>query len=268
MSQPDDIRDTLFLAIRDARVKIRVSAQRDCVLVGSGDLARTASEIGLPLENLVPDGAPLHAGSVVAEAVGSPKQVAIAEERLIGCIAKPSGIAWAARQAVAAAGPGIQVACGAWKKMPMGMKEIVRPAIVWGGALPRICSEPFVYLDKNYVRMLGGVKEAVTAARSIPGRSIVVQVRGEWSFLGEEAVEGALAGASILMVDTGILSDARAAISALRGAGLRERVKVAFGGGIKIEDIPQYRGTGIDILDIGAEIVDAPLADFRLDVVR
>ena len=44
-------------------------------------------------------------------------------------------------------------------------------------------------------------------------------------------------------------------------------MRVAYGGGIKIASIRSLRTTGIDILDIGAEIVDAPLVDFRLDVV-
>jgi nicotinate-nucleotide pyrophosphorylase len=54
---------------------------------------------------------------------------------------------------------------------------------------------------------------------------------------------------------------------ALKDHGLRSRVKVAFAGGVQLGDIEQLAEIGIDIVDIGRPIVDAPLLDMRLDVV-
>ncbi len=50
--------------------------------------------------------------------------------------------------------------------------------------------------------------------------------------------------------------------------GLRSQVRLAFAKGIRIEDIPELTQCGIDILDIGCAILDAPLLDMRLDVRR
>ncbi len=49
--------------------------------------------------------------------------------------------------------------------------------------------------------------------------------------------------------------------------GLRNRVKLAFGGGVKIESIDELKTLDIDILDIGRQIVDAPILDMRLEIV-
>jgi nicotinate-nucleotide pyrophosphorylase (carboxylating) len=44
-------------------------------------------------------------------------------------------------------------------------------------------------------------------------------------------------------------------------------VRVAFAGGIRLEDIPELADLGIHILDIGAAVVDAPLLDMKFDVI-
>jgi nicotinate-nucleotide pyrophosphorylase (carboxylating) len=43
---------------------------------------------------------------------------------------------------------------------------------------------------------------------------------------------------------------------------------LAFGGGIKLEDIPALVKKGVDILDIGSAILDAPWLDLSYDVVK
>ena len=49
--------------------------------------------------------------------------------------------------------------------------------------------------------------------------------------------------------------------------GLRNKVSIAFGGGVRLEQIDELKALGVDILDIGREIVDAPLLDMRVELV-
>ncbi|NPV70595.1 MAG: nicotinate-nucleotide pyrophosphorylase [Firmicutes bacterium] len=261
-----DVREDLFRDISSRRVRFRVTAQQPGILAGMERLLARATEIGLEVHGAACEGQALEPGSVVLDAGGSPLQIATAEESLVGVIAKPSGIATAARRAVETAA-GAKVVSGAWKKMPPELKEVVRHAVRVGGATPRITDEPFVYLDKNFVRMLGGVGAAVRAARRLPGRLVAVQIRGETGRIGDEAVEGATCGAAVLMVDTGNEVDLTAANAALERTGLRSRVRLAFGGGVTLDRIPTLVSIGADILDIGTGIVDAPILDFRLDVI-
>jgi nicotinate-nucleotide pyrophosphorylase (carboxylating) len=46
------------------------------------------------------------------------------------------------------------------------------------------------------------------------------------------------------------------------------RVLTAFAGGIKIEEIPLLIQRGVDILDIGAAILDAPWLELSYDVAK
>ena len=150
--------------------------------------------------------------------------------------------------------------------MPAEIKSIVREAVVCGGAAFRITDQPFLYLDKNFVRMLGGIEATLNAVASVRGKLKVIQLKGEFSSVAQEAITAVTHGADILMIDTGVLADFAAARRALEAMGLRQQVKLAFARGVRLENIPAMKGLGIDILDIGAEIVDAPLLDMKLDV--
>ncbi len=229
-------------------------------------MRRKAKEMGIAIESSVSDGNQVEAGAPIAVIAGTPKQVSMAEDCLIGLIAKTSGIATAARRAVILSRRRIRVVSGGWKKVPYHMKEEVREAIRIGGAGVRLVDAPFVYLDKNYVRMFGSVSEAVRSASSFEGRVKAVQVRGETREISEEAIEAAEAGAGIVMVDTGNSVDLEAVSDALRKVGLRRSVKIAFGGSIGMDDIPGFIDRDVDILDVGRSIIDAPMLDIGLDV--
>jgi nicotinate-nucleotide pyrophosphorylase (carboxylating) len=194
--------------------------------------------------------------------------VVTAEEVLIGFMAKPSGIATAAHHFVKAAGERLEIVCGAWKKMPLLLKDAIRNAIVAGGAFYRISHEPFIYLDKNYIKVLGGIKESLKTVADLNGYVRVVQMKGRYKDIVLEACEAIESGADILFIDTGESNDVRQVVEKLYQLGLRNKVKIAFGGGVKIEDMDKLKTLDIDILDVGRQIVDAPILDMRLEVVE
>ena len=261
-----DIRDTIFASISDRRYTAHILAERAGVLAGTARLGDQLASLGITAEILGKDGEAIAAGATVAKLTGTPKQIAMAEEVAIGLLAKPSGIATAARRAVELAGPGLRIVSGAWKKMPPEIKWVVREAVAAGGAAFRIVDAPFLYLDKNFVRMLGGVEATLKAVADQDNKLKCIQIKGRTAPVADEAIVAARCGADILMIDTGELADVAAAGAALAAAGLRDKVRLAFAKGIRLEDIPALRGQGIDILDIGASIVDAPLLDMKLDV--
>jgi len=69
------------------------------------------------------------------------------------------------------------------------------------------------------------------------------------------------------MVDTGDVEDLISCLNTTKFLGLREKVKIAFAGGVKLNKISELSKLDIDILCIGKEIVDALLLDIKLDVV-
>ncbi|GAV22990.1 hypothetical protein [Carboxydothermus pertinax] len=241
--------------------------QSSRIIAGAQNAYNTLKQLGLEIEYFVSEGTEVQPETVIARFKGNPKQITQAEEVVMGYLMKTSGIATATRRAINLAEGKIRIVSGAWKKMPSEMKQLIREAIAVGGGSFRILDVPFVYLDKNYIRMFGSIVEALKSAEVFSDRYKVVQLRGEMKDIKEEAIEAATNGAYVLMVDTGKISDVKIVNSTLEELGVRKEKLVAFAGGVKINAIPSYLGLGIDILDIGSEIVDAPLMDMKLDVI-
>ncbi|NYE58085.1 beta/alpha barrel domain-containing protein [Carboxydothermus ferrireducens] len=262
-----DIRDILFSKIMQKHFTAQIKAENGGIIAGAQNAYNALKQLGLEIEYFVSDGTEVQPETVIARFKGNPKQIAQAEEVVMGYLMKTSGIATATRRAINLAEGKIRIVSGAWKKMPSEMKQLVREAIAVGGGAFRILDVPFVYLDKNYIRMFGSIVEALKSAEVFGDRYKVVQLRGEMKDIKEETIEAATNGAYVLMIDTGKISDVKIVNSTLEELGVRKEKLVAFAGGVKINAIPSYIGLGIDILDIGSEIVDAPLMDMKLDVI-
>lgn len=262
-----DVREELLRSVSAPRVTAAIVAAEPGVLAGVAAAAQQAGQLGLAVE-LLPEGAAVAAGDHLARLVGTPRQIVLAEDVLIGALAKPSGIATRTRAFVERAGGRPRIVSGGWKKMPGALKEMIRSAVTTGGGQPRIVPGPFAYLDKTYVALLGGIRRSLAAAAELEDLARVVQVKGREADVGTEACEAAEHGADVVFVDTGRAEDVARATEALRQRGLREQVQVAFGGGVTLDDVESLRALDLDILDVGRQIVDAPLLDLRLEILQ
>lgn len=242
-------------------------AEESGVLSGNKRARDLMERLGLQFFSTLADGNNIDEGQEIARVIGDPVQIAQAEELIIGSLSKSSGIATAAYRARLQAGSRCRVVSGGWKKMPIEIKEMVRQAVRDGGVDVRISMQPFTYLDKNYVRILGGVLEATKTGVAL-GHPVVVQIRGETAPVVEESIMAAQAGASVVMVDTGKRDDVSAVARALKKQGLRSKVDIAFAGDILFEDIETLSRMDVDVLDIGYTILDAPCLKMRFDVIE
>jgi len=262
-----DVRAYLFEPLLGASFVAEMTAAEPGLLAGT-DLALTrGAELGFRLEALAPVGTPLGAGSRVLRLIGSAENVARAEEELLACVGKASGVATASARIMKQASGKVRVVCGAWKKVAPELRKSLRQAIAVGGVGIRLVDEPFVYLDKNYVRMFGSIKKVVQRARGVDCRIVVVQIRGDTDLIAKEAREAFGAGAGVVMVDTGNLADLHAVVDSANSEGFREYVKIAFAGGVKADSLDKVIAAGADIVDVGRSVIDAPLLDFRFDVL-
>jgi nicotinate-nucleotide pyrophosphorylase (carboxylating) len=261
-----DLRDKIFRNVACTMVTACIIADEDGIVAEMDIVAEEAARIGLFVEAILKEGTHVSKGDEIVRFRGTPKQTAMAEEVLIGLMSKPSGIATAMHGFMQKAGPKLRVVCGAWKKMPPQIKEPIRRAIVVGGGFFRATLEPFIYLDKNYIEMLGGVQECLTAVSRMDGLVKVVQLKGRYKDIAQEACEAVRCGASIIFIDTGRMEDIGCVSRALSAHGLRRNVKIAFAGNIRAEDIETLKSMDVDILDVGRAIVDAPLLDMRMEV--
>jgi len=262
----DPFYERIFQGIRHHRLKASLSSKGNGCLAGVPFAQRAAEILGLQATWKKSSGAAVEKGEEIAQFEGMPQQIVKIENLVIGLISKPSGIASAAQKAQKAADGKIRLVSGGWKKHPFLIKELIWEAVAAGGIAHRIVDEPFIYLDKNYVRILGGIEAAIAAVSHLK-RSVVVQVRGETAPIGNEAVQAALSGAAIVMVDTGKHEDITVVNNALANEGLRDRVVLAFAGNISVENLGSAYLEGVEVVDVGYDILDAPALPVRFDVV-
>lgn len=264
---PPDIRQRIFDGHQDRMLRARITAEKAGVLSGLARARELAAKTGVDFTSSLADGEEVAAGQTVATLSGTPFYIVRAEELLLGELSKTSGIATQARRALQGAQGRFIVVCGAFKKMPHALKSQIRQAVAHGGLRMRMAPHPFVYVDKNYVRILGGVAKAMEAVLPLE-RPVVIQLRGEFEPITQEAITAARMGAATLMVDTGNLDDLDAASAALRAEGLRQQVKLAFAGNLRLMDLPGLAAHDLDAVDIGYSVVDAPCLPMRFDVSK
>lgn len=261
-----DLREEIFRRCKRKRVTAVLIAEDGGVISGIERAEELARELGLEFASSLRNGDRVEPAGEIARLVGNPAQVARAEEVLIGTLSKSSGIATRGRQARLSAGERCQVVSGGWKKMPHQIKELVRQAVRDGGLETRIMDQPFVYIDKNYVRIFGGIAEAIEAVSHLGG-TVVIQIRGETAPVDKEAVLAVELGAGVVMVDTGVREQLAEVGKALNDHGLRDKAQVAFAGNISSDQLESISLEDVDLVDIGYAILDAPCLPIRFDVV-
>ncbi len=263
-----DLRDDIFRDAMNRSVTAVIMADDAGIIAGTQEAAEKAESLGLFVIGMLQEGEAVQRSDEIARISGNPKQIAIAEDLLIGLIAKPSGIATATRKCVDRAGEQIRIVCGAWKKMPVILKDTIRKAVVVGGGHFRISEEAFIYLDKNYIRMLGGIRKSLEAVDHLTGYKKVVQIKGSQFDIATEACQAAKYNADVIFVDTGQPDDLHTVANALNREGLKDGITIAFGGNVKAEGIDRLKNMSVDILAIGRNIIDAPLLDLRLEIIE
>jgi len=172
-----DIRDRIFEKASLVSVIGAISSESDCIIAGMPHIIQKARDLDLEILYSCEDGSHIAKNEKVFIVRGTAKSIVMLEEN-IGLLSKSSGVATATNTAVRLADNKVKIVCGAWKKMPPCLKEMLRDAIHIGGGNIRICDEPFVYLDKNYVRIFGGVFQALEAVKHISNRIKVIQIKG------------------------------------------------------------------------------------------
>ncbi|MBX6395188.1 MAG: nicotinate-nucleotide pyrophosphorylase [Alicyclobacillaceae bacterium] len=260
-----DLRDTLFSPLQGRTFTARVIANGCGVVAGGSHATALLAETGCELLTLVDEGTVVAPGDIVMEFQGPAKGVALAEDRVLGAMMMPSGYATRARQLQQLAGQRLRVVCGGWKKLPQGLKSGLHAALAAAGVGMRLVDDPFVYMDKNYIRMFGGISEALRAAAVFPDRMKVVQLRGDFGSVADEAREAVEGGADVLMIDTGDIGDIRIVDKVVQRAG-KKRPLIAFAGGVTAETLLVLNRLPVDIVDVGAAILDAPMLDMRMEV--
>ena len=252
----------------DKKFNATLISEGSGILSGVEGAVNLIEEIGITDYKILNEGDSLEPGKVIAKVCGNPAQLASLEERLAGQVSKYSAIATAARCAVENAGGKVRIVCGAYKKIDYVIKEKMRQAVRTGGADTRMVEgQTFRYIDKNYIRMLGGVKKSIDHIKTSSDMVIVIQIHRALQTFEKEVEEALDSKADILMIDTGKLEDIRMCREIIKEKQPDYKPLIAYSGNVTLDSIKEFANSGdVDILGIGKAIIDAPMLDVKFEV--
>jgi len=258
------IREILFSEKENEFFCFELKSKEDAVIAGLEKIQELLKQLNIKASFLIKDLSFTKAQTRILSGQAKPLEIIDLEEKILGIVGKISGIATASWSFMKAADGKIKVVCGAWKKINPEIRAYARYIVEKMGLPTRITKPPFVYIDKNYLRMIGGIEKAIKIAKTINNHTIVVQLHNIFGSVPEEALIASKEGADILMVDTGNIKDVADVVDIVKK--LQTRPKIAFSGGVTIEQISNLINIGVDIVDVGRAIIDAPMIDLTFDV--
>lgn len=210
------------------------------------------------------DGASIVAGDVLGVATGPFAKMLTAERTALNFLSHLSGVASNAARWVEIADGRVTV----WdtRKTLPGYRSLQKAAVRAGGASNhRGNLSDWLMLKDNHLVGLT-ITEAVGRARALwPGRTIHVEAEREAQMI--EALE---ANAEIILLDNfspNELTDLVAKADAWSVQAGRKRSLLEASGGITLDTLESYAGTGVDLLSSGSITNSARVLDIGLDVV-
>lgn len=215
----------------------------------------------------VDDGDRLGVGQVLATVEGPLASVLTAERTALNLLGHLSGVATATRAFVDALEGAGEQRLAVWdtRKTTPGLRSLEKAAVRAGGAANhRGNLSEWVLLKDNHLTLLG-IGEAVARARSMwPGRLVHVECD---TF--EQVVQALDAGADALLLDNMAPDEVRRCVAEVDGRtspGQRRSCLVEISGGITLETVLRYVGTGADRVSTGSITNSARVLDIGLDI--
>ncbi|KAM5227359.1 nicotinate-nucleotide pyrophosphorylase [carboxylating] [Ctenodactylus gundi] len=209
----------------------------------------------------LPEGSRLVPVVKVAEVQGPAHRLLLGERVALNTLARCSGIASAAAQAVGVAkATGWAGRVAGTRKTTPGFRMVEKYGLLVGGAAcHRYDLGALVMVKDNHILAAGGVDKAVRGARQAAAFALKVEV--ECSSL-QEAVRAAKAGADLVMLDNFKPKELHPTAAALKSRF--PSVTVEASGGVTLDNLPQFCGPHIDVVSLGMLTQAAPALDFSL----
>lgn len=195
--------------------------------------------------------------TVIAQIQGPARAVLAGERTALNLLGRMCGVATLTRRYVdAIAGTGARI-LDTRKTLP-GMRLLDKYAVACGGGVNhRIGLYDAILIKDNHIRIAGGVRPAVAAARdAYPDLNLTVEVERE-----DQLRDALDCGAQRIMLDNMSPERMRAAVREIDG-----RAEVEASGGITIDNVRDVALTGVDVISIGALTHSALWLDVSLEV--
>jgi len=207
---------------------------------------------------LVSEGDVVSKGEKIAYATGPVQYLLTGERTILNLLQRLSGIASLTRQSVDALNDETIAICDTRKTTP-GLRMFEKYAVrVGGGKNHRYGLYDGIMIKDNHIAFAGSIANAVKKVREVSGHMIQVEVETETENDVKDAVA---AGADIIMFDNCSPEDIKARINLVP-----EHITTEASGGITLETLPTYAGSGVDFISLGYLTHSVRSLDISLNV--
>ncbi len=246
--------------IPDLPVRAVIIAKEECIISGLAEAEEIFQYFGLKADLLFDDGEFAPLGSTVLEVSGSARKILQAERLVLNFLARMSGISTLTRNCVLLAG-GVRVA--ATRKTTPGFRLFEKRAVYLGGGDPhRFNLSSAVLIKDNHIKILG-LSECLRRARELTSFTKKIEVEIESL---EDMLIAAREGADIIMFDNMGPDEIARGVALLEREGLRDKLILEASGGITLNNITEYKASGVDVISLGALTRNARWIDLSLEM--
>ncbi|HZU66358.1 MAG TPA: carboxylating nicotinate-nucleotide diphosphorylase [Ktedonobacteraceae bacterium] len=258
---------TLSTVPEGRQAQAHILARQDGVIAGLEVAIATFQELDarIAVEQMVKDGAPVHAGQVLARLSGPARSILSAERVAMNFLGHLSGIASLTAQCVdAIEGTGVRILDT--RKTTPGLRALEKEAVrLGGGQNHRSGLNDGVLIKDNHIKAAGGIAEAVTAARKAAPHLLKIEVECETLAEVREALE---AGADVVLLDNMSIEVMSEAVRLVRRMNPGVLIEASGNIGTNPARLAAVAATGVDFISLGALTHSAPNFDVSLEFVE
>jgi nicotinate-nucleotide pyrophosphorylase (carboxylating) len=250
----------------DTHIRAQIISREDGVLSGV-DLARTIfEEFSIKSTVKLFDGENVGPDNVVMEIEGDARTILSVERTVLNIIMRMSGISTITAKLIGEVREvNKDIIIAGTRKTTPGLQFLEKQAIrVGGGDTHRYRLDDCILIKDNHVALVGSVKTAVEKAKQYVSFTKKVEVEVEST---GDALEAAIAGADIILLDNMNPNEIRNVLKALEKKDIREKVLIEVSGGINPNNIVEYAETGADVISTGFITHSAKSLDMTLEIL-
>lgn len=254
---------TKALITPDKLIKAKIISRETGILSGIDLVDNIFQEFSIKTTIKIHDGEKLAKDDIIMEIDGDASTILSVERTVLNILMRMSGISTITAMLIERVNNNVIIA-GTRKTTP-GLQFLEKEAIrVGGGDTHRFRLDDCILIKDNHIAIVGSVKEAVKMAKNYVSFTKKVEVEVEST---KDALEAAIAGADIIMLDNMNPDEIRNVLNALENKGLRNNILIEVSGGINPDNIVDYVETGVDVISTGYITHSAKSLDMSLEII-
>ncbi|CAN5715329.1 carboxylating nicotinate-nucleotide diphosphorylase [soil metagenome] len=244
----------------------RIASREHGRLAGTSCVTETYTQLdpAVDVSWSVDEGAEVVPGEVIAMVRGPFASILTGERTALNFLGHLSGIATLTATFVAAAAEGGDARVWDTRKTIPGLRSLAKAAVrAGGGRNHRGNLSDWMLIKDNHLGSVGIADAIATARDRWPARTVHVECDTV-----DQCIQALDAGADAILLDNMTPDVVRTCVAAaeVRQGGQIRRTLLEVSGGVTLQTIGSYAGTGVDMISVGAITNSAPVLDLGLDL--